>query len=72
MVAGVSILVSIYNSVVARKKEIAILRALGATRLRIVTLLCVEAGIIGLAGAICPSTQMRWRGVKITVVCRTG
>ena len=34
LVAAVSILVSIYNSVSARLKEIAILRALGATRRR--------------------------------------
>jgi len=52
VVAAVSILVSIYNSVSARKKEIAILRALGATRGRIVTLLCVEAGLIGLIGGL--------------------
>lgn len=52
IVAAVSILVSIYNSVSARKREIAILRALGATRLRIVTLLCLEAGLIGLFGGI--------------------
>jgi putative ABC transport system permease protein len=49
-VAAVSILVSIYNSVSARKKEIAILRALGATRRRILTLICVEAGLVGLIG----------------------
>ena len=52
IVAAVGILVSIYNSVSARKQEIAILRALGATRGRIVTLLCVEAGLIGLFGGI--------------------
>jgi putative ABC transport system permease protein len=52
IVAAVSILVSIYNSVAARKKEIAILRALGATRARIVTLLCLEAGVIGLLGGL--------------------
>ena len=52
VVAAVGILVSIYNSVSARKQEIAILRALGATRGRIVTLLCVEAGLIGLFGGI--------------------
>jgi len=33
-------------------REIAILRALGATRGRILTLICVEAGLIGLLGAI--------------------
>ena len=37
---------------VARKREIAILRALGATRARILALLTLEAGLIGLAGAV--------------------
>jgi putative ABC transport system permease protein len=50
IVAGVGILVSIYNSVAARLREIAILRALGATRARILTLICTEAGLIGLIG----------------------
>lgn len=50
IVAGVGILVSIYNSVAARLREIAILRALGATRIRILTLICLEAGLIGLIG----------------------
>jgi putative ABC transport system permease protein len=52
IVAGVGILVSIYNSVSARIREIAILRALGATRRLILALICVEAGLIGLAGSI--------------------
>lgn len=52
VVAAVSILVSIYNSIVARRREIAILRALGATRLRVVALICVEAGLIGLLGGV--------------------
>ncbi len=52
VVAAVSILVSIYNSVSARRKEIAILRALGATRLRVLALICAEAGLIGLAGGV--------------------
>jgi len=51
-VASVSVLVSIYNSVSARMREIAILRALGATRARILTLICVEAGLIGLVGGL--------------------
>jgi putative ABC transport system permease protein len=53
VVAGVGILVSIYNSVAARMREIAILRALGATRRRVLTLICVEAGLIGLIGGVC-------------------
>jgi putative ABC transport system permease protein len=51
-VAAVGILVSIYNSVSARLKEIAILRALGATRQTILTLICLEAGLIALIGSI--------------------
>jgi putative ABC transport system permease protein len=51
VVAAVGILVSIYNSISARRKEIAILRALGATRSKILTLICLEAGLIGLIGA---------------------
>jgi putative ABC transport system permease protein len=52
IVAAVGILVSIYNSVSARMREIAILRALGATRVTILTLICLEAGLIGLFGGI--------------------
>src|SRR5947207_13219334 len=52
IVAAVSILVSIYNSVMARLREIAILRALGATAARVLALICLEAGLIGLLGAI--------------------
>jgi putative ABC transport system permease protein len=52
IVATVAILVSIYNSVSARLREIAILRALGATRQRILAIICLEAGLIGLLGAV--------------------
>jgi putative ABC transport system permease protein len=53
VVAAVSILVSIYNSIAARRREIAILRALGATRNRILSIICLEAGTIGFIGSIC-------------------
>lgn len=52
LVAAISILVSIYNSIVGRMREIAILRALGATRQRIMLLICLEAGLIGLIGGL--------------------
>jgi putative ABC transport system permease protein len=52
IVAGIGILVSIYNSVSARLREIAILRALGATRGKILALICCEAGLIGLIGGV--------------------
>lgn len=52
LVAAVGILVSIYNSVSARRREVAILRALGATRGRILAMNCLEAGLIGLFGGV--------------------
>jgi len=52
IVAAASIMTTIYNSVSARLREIAILRALGATRRRILTLICTEAVFIGLAGGL--------------------
>jgi putative ABC transport system permease protein len=52
IVAAVGILVSIYNSVSARMREIAIMRALGATRRKVLQLICVEAGLVGLFGGI--------------------
>lgn len=52
VVAAASIMTTIYNSVTARRREIAILRALGATRNRILALICVEAALIGLVPAL--------------------
>jgi putative ABC transport system permease protein len=52
VVAAASIMTTIYNSVAARRREIAILRALGATRARILALICFEASLIGVLGGI--------------------
>ena len=52
IVAAASIMTTIYNSVSARRREIAILRALGATRYRILSLICIEAALVGLLGGI--------------------
>jgi putative ABC transport system permease protein len=52
VVAAISILVSIYNSVTARYREIAIMRALGATRARILAIVCLEAVLVGLIGGV--------------------
>jgi putative ABC transport system permease protein len=52
IVAAVGILVSIYNSVSARMREIAIMRALGATRVKILSLICIEAGLVGVFGGL--------------------
>jgi putative ABC transport system permease protein len=55
IVAGVGIFVSIYNSMADRKREIAIMRALGAQRTTVFSiilgeaiLLCVGGGLLGL------------------------
>jgi putative ABC transport system permease protein len=52
IVAAASIMTTIYNSVSARRREIAILRALGATRVRILSLICFEAALVGLVGGV--------------------
>jgi putative ABC transport system permease protein len=68
VVAAVGILVSIYNSVSARTREIAILRALGATRARILALICAEAGLVALIGAflgIIAGHLITWAGSAI-------
>ncbi len=51
IVAGVAIAVSIYNSMSERRREIAILRALGARRATIFSIVLLEAVIICLVGA---------------------
>lgn len=50
-VASASVLVSIYNSMSARQRDIAILRALGARRRTVFGAVVGEAGVIGLLGA---------------------
>jgi putative ABC transport system permease protein len=52
VVAAIGILVSIYNSVAARRREVAILRSLGATRRTVLLLVTLEAVVIGTVGAI--------------------
>jgi putative ABC transport system permease protein len=52
LVGGVGIMNSMYANVLERKKEIGILKAVGATPGDIKKIFIVEAGIIGLAGGI--------------------
>jgi len=52
LVAGVSILVSIYNSMSERKRPIAILRALGARRGTILSIILMEATTLCLLGGV--------------------
>jgi putative ABC transport system permease protein len=51
VVAAISVLVGIYNSVQGRRREIAVLRSLGATRAKLLTLVTLEAVVLGIVGA---------------------
>lgn len=50
IVSGVSILVSIYNSMSERRHEIAIMRALGAGRATVMTIILLESTLLSLMG----------------------
>jgi len=52
IVSGVGIFVSIYNSMADRKREIAIMRALGARRLTVFSIIMTEAVLICLGGGL--------------------
>jgi putative ABC transport system permease protein len=52
IVAAASVLVSIYNSMSARQRDIAILRALGARRRTVFGAVVGEAAVIGFLGAV--------------------
>lgn len=51
-VSGISIFVSIYNSMADRKKEIAIMRALGARRQTVFSVILAESVLLCLGGGI--------------------
>ena len=52
IVSGVSILVSIYNSMSERRQEIAIMRALGAGRTTVMTIILLESTLLSLGGGV--------------------
>jgi putative ABC transport system permease protein len=52
VVSGVSIFVSIYNSMADRKREIAIMRALGASRQTVFSIILVESVLLCVGGGI--------------------
>ncbi|HTU25137.1 MAG TPA: ABC transporter permease [Pirellulales bacterium] len=52
VVAGVGILVSIYNSMSERRREIAIMRALGASRESVMLIVLLESILLALAGGM--------------------
>jgi len=51
-VAGVGILVSIYNSMSERRREIAVIRALGASRGAVMLIVLLESILLALAGGV--------------------
>ena len=52
VVSGISILVSIYNSMSERRQEIAVMRALGANRNTVMTVILLESVLLSLAGGL--------------------
>jgi putative ABC transport system permease protein len=52
IVAGISILVSIYNSMRERSHDIAVMRALGASRAAVMTIVLVESILLSLGGGL--------------------
>ncbi len=52
VVSGVSILVSIYNSMSERRHEIAVMRALGANRTTVMLIILSESMILSLGGGV--------------------
>ncbi len=51
--SGVSIMLALYNSMQQRRRQIAVLRVLGASRMRVFGLVITESAIIGFLGAVC-------------------
>ena len=52
LVSAISILVSIYNSMNERKRDIAVMRALGASRDRVTLIILIESVLICLIGGV--------------------
>lgn len=52
VVGAVGIMNSMYTSVMERTKEIGIMKSIGATNFKIMSLFLIEAGLIGLVGGI--------------------
>jgi putative ABC transport system permease protein len=65
LVAAGGVLVSIYNSMAARRRDIAILRSLGARRRTVFSAIVLEAMVIGVLGMIAAFAVY---GVILTVV----
>jgi putative ABC transport system permease protein len=77
IVAGISIMVSIYNSMSDRRHEIAVMRALGARRVTVMLIILLESILLSLLGGglglllghgligACSSIIVNWTGVTV-------
>lgn len=52
VVAAIGVMVSIYNTMAQRQREIAVMRALGAERTTVMTIVLLESILLALAGAV--------------------
>jgi len=52
IVAGIGMMVSIYNSMSERRQEIALMRALGARRLTVMSIILLESILLSLGGGV--------------------
>ncbi|MFM9956902.1 MAG: ABC transporter permease [Phycisphaerales bacterium] len=50
--SGIGIMLALYNSMEQRRRQIAVLRVLGASRSRVFGLILTESALLGLAGAV--------------------
>jgi len=66
--SGVSILLALYNSMEQRRKQIAVLRVLGASRARVFGMVLTESAIIGLLGGALGIVMALVSGVLVTRV----
>jgi putative ABC transport system permease protein len=53
IVSGIGIMVSIYNSMSERRHEIAVMRALGAARGKVMLIVLLESILLALGGGLC-------------------
>lgn len=66
--SGVSILLALYNSMEQRRKQIAVIRVLGASRKRVFGMVLTESAIIGLLGGIVGIVLAIFCGMLVTSV----
>jgi putative ABC transport system permease protein len=74
LVSAAGVLVAIYNSMAARRRDIAILRSLGAHRRTICGAIVLEAATIGMLGMICAFVAYAGilTGVAVVIRAQTG